>query len=298
MKSKIQKIANVQILTLLFLITTGSAGQNRFAQPDPALWIDKEIIFLPIDTSDFLEPYDSWSVSRVKTITPKPAQVYGRRGVIIDVKKVDPFDPYYVTVNLLDSDTLLYGISFDGHLRDIAFIDEMKTAQKYVGAILWNNRSIFYTHDSVLNVRKPQVILNLEPLYLWKTNWSDRSEKPIRLILFEPGGIKIFIDLNFSELNLSPAAEPAFLEELFHKVNPRIANPGWDKKLWQKIENEVISKNMSREAVLLSWGNPVKTKSRREDDDLIEIWSYDREPFVIVTFRNGVLESWETRKIE
>ena len=55
---------------------------------------------------------------------------------------------------------------------------------------------------------------------------------------------------------------------------------------------------MSREAVLLSWGNPVKAKSRREDDDLFEIWSYDREPFVIVTFRNGLLESWEIRNIE
>ena len=298
MKSKIPKTANAQILAFLFLINTESAAQNAFVPPDPALWIDKEIIFLPIDTSDFLEPYNSWSVSRIKTITPKPAQVYRRRGVIIDVEKKDNFDPYYVTVNLLDSDTLLYGFSLDGHLRDIAFIDEIKTAQKYVGAILWNNRSIFYTHDSVLNVRKPQVILNLEPLYLWKTTWSDRSEKPIRLILFEPGGIKIFIDLNFSELNLSPVMEPAYLEKIFHKVNPRIANSGWDKKLWQKIENEAISKNMSREAVLLSWGNPVNAKSRREDDDLFEIWSYDREPFVIVTFRNGLLESWEIRNIE
>ena len=298
MKSNLQKTANVYIPALLFFIAAESAAQSSFAAPDPALWIDKEIIFLPIDTSDFLEPYNSWSVSRIKTITPKPAQVYGRRGVIIDVKKEDHFDPYYVTVNLLDSDTLLYGLSFDGHLRDIAFIDEMKAAQKYVGAILWNNRSVFYTHDSVLNVRKPQVILNLEPLYLWKISWSDGSEKPIRLILFEPGGIKIFIDLNFSELNLSPAAEPAFLEKIFHKVNPRIANPDWDKKLWQKIENEVISKNMSREAVLLSWGDPVKAKSRREDDVLIEIWSYDREPFVIVTFRNGRLESWETLSLE
>ena len=298
MKSNIPKTANPYILTFLIFVATEAGAQNSFLPPDPTLWIDKEIIFLPIDTSRFLEPYNSWSVSRIKSITPEPAQVYGRRGVIIDVDKKDHFDPYFVTVNLLDSDTLLYGLSFDGHLRDIAFIDEMKRAQKFVGAILWNNRSTFYTHDSVLNVRKPQVITNLEPLYLWKTAWSDRSEKPIRLILFEPGGIKIFIDLNFSELNLSPLTEPAYLEKIFHKVNPRIANPGWDKKLWQKIENEAITKKMSREAVLLSWGNPVRAKSRREDGDLFEIWSYDREPFVIITFRNGVLESWETRNVE
>ena len=60
-----------------------------------------------------------------------------------------------------------------------------------------------------------------------------------------------------------------------------------------KIETETISKRMSREAVLLSWGNPIKAESERIDDDLIETWSYDRIPFVTVTFKNGMLNRWD-----
>ena len=52
---------------------------------------------------------------------------------------------------------------------------------------------------------------------------------------------------------------------------------------------------MSREAVLLSWGYPVKAESKKVDDDLFEVWSYDRIPFVTVTFKNGILSSWEKR---
>jgi len=128
---------------------------------------------------------------------------------------------------------------------------------------------------------------------LWKIEWSPESEKPIQIILFETGRKKFFINLNFSDLNLSPSSKPIYIDDLFHKLNPRITYPDWNDKLWEKIETETISKRMSREAVLLSWGNPIKAESQRIDDDLIETWSYDRIPFVTVTFKNGLLNRWD-----
>ena len=269
-----------------------------FAQNSPyvdpvAHWIGKEIIFLPIDTSEFNEPYEGWSISKFQTIRPLPSDVYLKKGVIVDVQKDDAFDPYFVTVELVDSDNILYGLSYDGHLKDVGFTEEYETASKFVGAILWNERSTFYSYDSVLNVRKHQVVSNLEPLYLWKIEWSSDSGRPIQIILFETGRRKIFYDLNFSGLNASPNSKPVYIEDLFHKVNPRVTYPDWNDKLWEKIESETISKKMSREAVILSWGDPIKAESKRIDDDLIETWSYDRIPFVTVTFKNGVLSRWE-----
>ncbi len=269
-----------------------------FAQHTPyvapvAHWIDKEIIFLPIDTSEFNEPYKDWSTSKFKTINPVPSSVYLKRGVIVDVQRDDMFDPYFVTVKLVDSETILYGLSHDGHLKDVGFREEYEIASKFVGAILWNERSTFYTYDSLLNVRKPEVVKNLEPLYLWNIKWNTESERPIQITLFETGRRKFFYDLNFSVINLSPNSKQVYIDDLFHKVNPRITYPDWNDRLWEKIETETISKRMSREAVLLSWGNPIRAESRRVDDDLIETWSYDRILFVTVTFKNGLLSNWE-----
>lgn len=277
--------------TLLF--NTYAYAQSASYIAPTARWIDKEIIFLPVDTSEINEPYKDWSTSRFNTITPIPSSVYLKKGIIIDVQKDDSFDPYFVTVKLVESETLLYGLSHDGHLKDVGFREEYETASKFVGAILWNERSTFYSYDSVLNVRKHQVVTNLEPLFLWDIEWSRESERPIRIFLFEPERRKIFYDLNFSTINLNPNSNPVYIDDLFHKVNPRLTYPDWDDRLWEKIETETISKRMSREAVLLSWGNPIRAESKKVDDDLIETWSYDRIPFVTITFKNGILSGWE-----
>ena len=270
-------------------------SQNPYFDDNVSEWVGEEIFFLPIDTSSIQEPYSTWSLSPIKNINPYPSQVYGRGGIISDVKKDDPFDPYFVTVDLIDSDTTLYAIIFDSHLPDVGFIQEFNKAMKLKGAILWNNRSMFYTFDSVLAFGKPQAVTNLEPLFLWKIEWSSDSWKPIRLIFFEPGGRKVFINMNFSELNLSPKSPPLYIENVFHQVNPRLTHPTWKENLWIKIENETISKRMSREAVLLSWGEPTSFSNHKEKDNLIEIWNYDRNPPVTVRFTNGLLEDWKTK---
>ena len=186
-------------------------------------------------------------------------------------------------------------MSFDGHLPDVGFDRDFSKAMKLTGAILWNNRSMFYTIDSVLASVIPQVVKNLEPLFLWNIEWSDDPLKPIRLIFFEPEGRKVLINMNFSELNLSPESPAAYIKNLFHQVNPRVTHPDWKEKLWLKIENETISKRMSREAVLLSWGEPISFANHTEKDNLIEIWHYDRTPSVRVRFKNGILDRWETK---
>lgn len=258
-------------------------------------WLGEEIFFLPIDTSLIQDPYNSWSLSPIKNISPSPSQVYGKKGIIVDLKIDDPFDPYFVTVEIVDSDLTIYGMSFDGHLPDVGFSRDFNKAMKLTGAILWNNRSMFYTFDSVLASVKPQVVKNLEPLFLWNVEWSNDPLKPIRLIFFEPDGIKVLINMNFSELNLSPESPPAYVKNLFHQVNPRVTHPDWKEKLWLKIENETISKRMSREAVLLSWGEPISFANHTEKDNLIEIWHYDRTPSVRIRFKNGKLDRWETK---
>ena len=258
-------------------------------------WLGEEIFFLPIDTSLIQEPYNSWSLSKIKKIRPAPSQIYGKTGMIVDLKKDDPFDPYFVTVEIIDSDLTIYSMSFDGHLPDVGFKSDFSKAIKLSGAILWNNRSMFYTFDSVLALEKPQAVKNLEPLFLWNIEWSNDPLKPIRLIFFEPGGRKVLINMNFSELNLSPETPPAYIKNLFHQVNPRVTHPDWKEKLWIKIENETISKRMSREAVLLSWGEPVSFANHTEKENLIEIWHYDRTPSVRIRFKNGILDRWETK---
>ena len=283
---------------IILYASTLLLNASAFAQNTPyvapvAHWIDKEITFLPIDTSEYNEPYKDWSISKIKSIRPLPSSVYLKKGVIVDVRRDDMFDPYFVTVKLVDSETILYGLSHDGHLKDVGFREEYETASKFIGAILWNERSTFYSYDSVLNVRKHQVVKNLEPLYLWNIKWNTESERPIQITLFETGRRKFFYDLNFSVINLSPNSKQVYIDDLFHKVNPRVTYPDWNDRLWEKIESETISKRMSREAVLLSWGNPIRAESRKVDDDLIETWSYDRIPFVTVTFKNGLLSSWE-----
>lgn len=270
-------------------------SQHRSFDDRLSEWLGEEIFFLPIDTSSIQEPYSSWSLSNIKNITPSPRQVYGRSGIIVDLKKDDPFDPYFVTVELVDSDITIYGMSFDGHLQDVGFSRDYNKAMKLTGAILWNNRSMFYTFDSVLAYEKPQAVKNLEPLFLWKVEWSNDPLKPIRLIFFEPGGRKVNINMNFSELNISPESPPLFIDDLFHKVNPRIAHSDWEEKLWIKIEEETISKKMSREAVVLSWGEPISFANHKEKDNLIEIWHYDRTPPVRIRFKNGILDRWETK---
>lgn len=268
-----------------------------FAQKTPyvapaARWIDQEIIFLPIDTSEFDEPYKNWSTSKFRTIIPVPSSVYLKKAIITDVQRDDSFDPYFVIVKLVDSGTILYGISHDGHLKDVGFMEEYESASKFIGAILWNARSTFYSYDSVLNIQMLQAVTNLEPLYLWDIEWGKESERPIRIFLFEPEKRKIFYDLSFSVINFSPKLEPVYIDDLFHKMNPRLIYPNWKDRLWEKIETETISKRMSKEAVLLSWGSPIRTESKKVDDDLIETWSYDRTPFVTVTFKNGILSGW------
>jgi len=258
-------------------------------------WLGEEIFFLPIDTSSIREPYSSWSLSPIKSIIPYPSQIYGRKGIIVDLKRDDPFDPYFVTVDLIDSDTTLYAMSFDGHLPDVGFVKDFNKALNLAGAILWNNRSMFYTYDSALAFEIPQAVANLEPLFLWKVEWSSDPRKPVRLILFEPGGRKVFININFSDLNVSPESSPLFINNLFHQVNPRVKHPDWKEKLWLKIENENISKKMPREAVLLSWGEPISFANHKEKDDLIEIWNYDRNPPVTIRFKNGILDQWEIK---
>ena len=284
------------VLIILMLFNFSSAySQNSTFDNNVSEWLGEEIFFLPIDTSSIKEPYKSWSLSPIKNINPSPSQVYGRKGIIVDLKRDDQFDPYFVTVDIVDSDTTLYAMSFDGHLPDVGFIKDFKKAMKLTGAILWNNRSMFYTFDSVLASEIPQAVKNLEPLFLWNIEWSNDAWKPIRLTFIEPGGRRVFINMNFSELNLSPESPPQFIENVFHKVNPRLTHPEWKEKLWLNIENEAITKKMSREAVLLSWGKPISFANHKEKDDLIEIWHYDRTPSVRIRFKNGILDRWETK---
>lgn len=79
------------------------------------------------------------------------------------------------------------------------------------------------------------------------------------------------------------------LEKGFYIKDPKKAFPKWPAKVWEKITHPKISKGMTREQVLLSWGYPDDNSSYTSSYAAVEQWIYGN---TYLHFYNGVLNSW------
>lgn len=75
----------------------------------------------------------------------------------------------------------------------------------------------------------------------------------------------------------------------FYVTDPKRMYPAWKAKAWELIAGQKISKGMTKDMVLMSWGSPDDTSSYSGTYISTDTWTYGD---TYLYFTNGILDSW------
>ncbi|MEJ8304601.1 hypothetical protein [Saccharibacillus sacchari] len=75
----------------------------------------------------------------------------------------------------------------------------------------------------------------------------------------------------------------------FYVTDPKQMYPAWKSKAWELIAGQKITKGMTKDMVLMAWGNPDDTSSYSGVYISTDTWIYGD---TYLNFTNGILDSW------
>lgn len=180
--------------------------------------------------------------------------------------------------------------SFDETVHDICLLRDLDNAKSfYEGKKIWyRNRSIS-TYDENTDKFASIELTNLCPLEIKKIVAGWYEHEPIRFIFETEDGQTGFCDFNLSDTNVggilkggSKPEESFFMEDPFAKYN-------YDAKTWEAVKNRRIFIGMSKEQVVLSWGEPNEINRTNTQHSSSEQWVYANYNYVY--FENNLVTS-------
>jgi hypothetical protein len=266
--------------------------ENSLSAVPIDLWVGQRFIFLPRQKS--LQEYGYQGIH-------KPKKEYGTLpyssyvGRIVKVTAVSKArygisGAYKVELTLEDTNEKVEADSSLGNVEGLALVRDIDHARTmYLGKTLWLKDSMLRTYNE--ETGKGNVIAAKRYSRVKVTDivagWDEAS--PVRFVVQMPSGDEGFIDASMSDTNAS-ATLTAYnkFEKLFLIEDPRITYP-WSNIIWAAIDEHNVLIGMTRQQVVVSWGEPQVINTTRGVEGESEQWVYSSHRYLY--FSKGVLTS-------
>ncbi len=264
-------------------------------------WIDQTIYFLRIKTLDNKNPYFDWcfdpSDMRGSKADAKELQL--KYGKIEEVwsGKIHLTKPnrdywhagFFWKVRLLHNNkTIYFWDDNKSAVSNFGFVKDYDHARRHVGKTLWNkSRDNLYEMDNSSAIS----LKNLEQVKLTDVQWGEFGNFPLKFIITtELGKTGYYLEKKYDR----------FIEE-WYISDPRKKFPNWSYRDWELLEKRLLQKKMSKDMVLISWGNPSKIETKYDEKGTgFEIWTYQgvKKTTYYLRFLNNSLHhvNWDEKK--
>ena len=120
-----------------------------------------------------------------------------------------------------------------------------------------------------------------------KIGVSESQSSPVRIV-FEYKNKEYYIDVSFSNTNVVFIDDDKF-DKNFSFENPKLKYPNIPTSTWEIITQEKVRIGMSKEACILSWGEPEDINKTSGSWGVHEQWVYGSHSYLY--FTNGRLTS-------
>ncbi|MDA3971632.1 MAG: hypothetical protein PF442_09805 [Desulfobulbaceae bacterium] len=256
-------------------------------------WVGEKVVFLPKPRSLQRYGYQDYAYGDDKVggkigynaLTGKTAEIVGYKGG--SYKKI--------ALRLEGANSLIYTTIRGNNINGIGFVSEMEEAQKLLGKTVWNKANSTELSDRSMHdhINCTREIGTFEKMQLIGVEWGNYESSPIKFVFKTEDGLSATWEGSYSRINdtdnnlLKPFSENWYLED------PQVLFVSWGKKVMESIESKKIFAGMTKEQVLLSWGEPKKRNTSVGSWGVHEQWVYGSQ---YLYFKNGVLSSYQTGK--
>lgn len=277
-------------LAVMILLALVMSSPVILAEVDYSEWVGERVVFLPMLPSLQTFGYQMYSfTSREALRDPaKYEELAGRYATITSIS--EEFGTLRATF-LLDDGRTVYGSGYGGYFEDIAFVSELENAKQYVGRAVWhktsNGRNFIENYDWSAARWNRVPISNLERFTVVDVKWWVAGFSPLEFILRRENGELISWYGSYSRLNMPTSLSKPFAENWF-LADPKGLYPDWPEAVWDLIKDFRIAIGMTKDQVLLSWGQPKRVNRTILASGTYEQWVYgDTGPYVY--FESGIV---------
>jgi len=299
MKKMLVSLLILMVMTLVGCLNIPVFSGNVVNDPvsgdvvnDPIPLNAEKVIFLPKPQSLQKYGYSDYSEQSKGYDGISYEQLVGKIAYVLD--PLPFFRVFGRNLRLqLENGQIIFNRSSGIHgtlLPSVAFVSELEGALKYIGNTIWykgNEGSFRYVGYSSV----PTGIENLEQLVVMNITYGFIESRPLCFCLQKEDGSQIEWHGSDSGINNRTESIPLFSEEFFFE-DPEQLYPDWSEEIWQLIRQSKIKLGMTRDMLLLSWGEPTEINKSVGSWGIHEQFVYrDCNSYVYV--ENGKITSWQ-----
>lgn len=304
----ILRITTIAICVSLFLcsnvLAIGSIGQptpiiETSNNPDDIpinQWIGKKFYLLEFHRSAKQGGYSNLRKSPTDYYNKLPSLPYENKiATVVDVQQGTDEDSHIVKFIIDSTGEVIYGQAYKSKIFEIAYVGDLEKAkQRWIGKTIYPKRYEVYTYDASTDTAYLlKSVKFVDPLKVIDVIYGLQGTDPFWLIVENDRGEQGFIRTRYSYTayynDSWKKGRP--WERNFFEENPR-ETYNWGEEIWSKIVKREISRDMTREQVMMSWGKPYKINSDTGSWGTHEQWVYNSS---FLYFENGFLRSWQNR---
>lgn len=260
-----------------------------FAEQNYSDWIGKEVIFLPKPQSSQKYGYQLYYYDLKGYKTIPYGDLANKSATIINLE--EEYGMIQVTLRTEDG-KIVYGKGYNGNLNDIGFKSEMENAKQYLGKTVWSKTNLGgspYTIDPVTNKPKNIRLPNITNYIVENIEWGFYDHQPLKFTLKSPNNEIVYWEGTFSRINDTSNHLMKPFEEYWYLDDPTRLYPKWSQRTWNAIKEYKIYIGMTKEMVLMSWGEPKKINKTILASGVSEQWVYSLDSYVY--FDDGVVSA-------
>ncbi len=252
-----------------FLKITGYSGRFEWRGSSIFLWND-------------YANYEA-TVKKINALKPLPAMMYNfmgskvylyegdRIGWVSGIKKTG-YGSTEFSIQMQDGSVVVEDVFDESPNTFCEYADYQEFMSKgFINDYVWANKNVLPESNPLYNLEKIKIlsvkVKNKEITFM------------VRRASGKTGSFKLPIQsyLNGTVFNN------------FYTNDPKKAYPAWKARAWELIAEQSISKGMTKDMVLMSWGSPDDTSSYSGTYISTDTWTYGD---TYLYFTNGILDSW------
>ncbi len=231
-------------------------------------WVGERFIFLPKIKPNHQDGYTGFKNIDGEPVKLNYSEFVGRVAKVISAGRFSD-----VEFEMEDNGDRVSVSAHRNGIDGIALISDIDDARKmWSGKTLWYKKNVISTYNEDTGDFGKIMVRKFSSIKVIGIFAGFYNGRPVRFILKTDSGKEGFVDVNMSGTNVSPTIrnEDRF-QDFFFTINQKeIYN--WSEKVWSAIERENISNGMTKEQVLMSWGDPDEKSKSIYGNVSIDLW--------------------------
>jgi hypothetical protein len=180
----------------------------------------------------------------------------------------------------------------NGHTANVACLSDLSGAlKKWRGKTIYSKSRSIKTYNEKDRVYGYTTVGITTPLKVIDAIWGFDDKKPIWLVVQTKDGRTGFFEISYSWTNsdITYPENRSPWQDDFTDDNIR-THYRWSDKVWNLINNQKIVIGMTKQQVLLSWGEPIDINEDVYENSTVEQWVYSDN---LIYFKNGKVHAMQ-----